>query len=214
VAANKLTTSANAIFLQSTGPLYLLFLGPLLLREKIRTRDLGVFAAVAIGVTLLLAGSGSASPSGPDPRRGNLLGLFSGFAWAWTIAGLRWLGRQTQDPGAGNATVAAGNLLAFAGTLPIALPVVHATLPSLLVLLYLGVFQVSLAYVLLTRSIRHVPAFEASTLLLVEPVFNPVWTWMLWGEKPGVMAVAGGFVIIATAFLSSLRPTNNLRGDS
>jgi len=68
------------------------------------------------------------------------------------------------------------------------------------VVLYLGIFQVALAYVFLTRSIRHVPGFEAATLLLVEPVFNPAWTWLLQGERPAATALAGGAMIILAAF--------------
>ena len=60
-----------------------------------------------------------------------------------------------------------------------------------------------LAYVCLTRSLKHVPGLEASTLLLVEPVFNPLWTWMLQGERPGAGALLGGALII----LSTLAAT-------
>jgi hypothetical protein len=52
VVANKLTTSANTIFLQSTSPLYILILGPLLLHERIRSRDVLFMAAVGLGLAL------------------------------------------------------------------------------------------------------------------------------------------------------------------
>jgi drug/metabolite transporter (DMT)-like permease len=100
--------------------------------------------------------------------------------------------------------VVVGNLMAFALCLPMALPVEKATAADLWVLFYLGAFQVALAYVLLTKSMRHVPGLEAATLLLVEPVFNPVWTWLLRGERPGGLALLGGGVIILSAFLRTL----------
>ncbi|MBV8819407.1 MAG: EamA family transporter, partial [Acidobacteriaceae bacterium] len=53
-------------------------------------------------------------------------------------------------------------------------------------------------YWALTQSIRHVPAIEASTLLLVEPVFNPLWTWLVHGERPGIIGLAGGALILLT----------------
>ncbi len=199
VAANKLTTSANAIFLQATAPLYLLLLGPLILREKIARSDVAVFVAITGGITLLLYGSRSAHSNAPAAT-GDLIAIFSGFSWAWTITGLRWLGKHDLSGNAATATVVAGNLIAFAACLPAALPVGHATTKDLLVILYLGVFQVALAYVFLTRSLRYVPGFEAATLLLVEPVFNPVWTWLLHGERPGVLVLAGGAVIVLSAF--------------
>ena len=50
---------------------------------------------------------------------------------------------------------------------------------------YLGVFQIALAYLCLTRAIQRVPAFEAATLLLLEPALNPVWAWLMLSENPG-----------------------------
>jgi DME family drug/metabolite transporter len=198
VLATKLTTSANAIFLQSTSPLYLLILGPLVLHERIRRADLLVIAAVGVGAVLLFLGSDRASATAPNPALGNLLGALTGLFWAVTLAGLRWLGRKpgAADPAA--ATVIAGNCIAFAASLPFALPVTRFEPADPLVILYLGVFQIGLAYVALTRSIRHVPALEASILLMVEPVFNPVWTWLIQSERPSSLALAGGALIIST----------------
>jgi DME family drug/metabolite transporter len=182
VLANKLTTSANAIFLQSTAPLYLLSLGPFLLREPVRKIDLAVISTVAAGAIVLLYGSDVAASTSPDPGRGNLMALAAGATWALTITGLRWMGKRSDNADSATATVIAGNLIAFAICLPMAIPVAHVSLPDVAVLLYLGLFQVSLAYVFLTRSLREVPGLEAATLLLIEPVFNPVWTWVVHGE--------------------------------
>jgi drug/metabolite transporter, DME family len=196
VLATKLTTSANAIFLQSTAPLYLLILGPLVLNERIRRLDLLVIAAVAGGAVLLLLGSEHAGATAPDPARGNVLAALTGLVWAVTLAGLRWLGRKPSATDPAAATVIIGNLIAFAVSLPFALPVVRIAPVDVAVLLYLGIFQIGLAYVALTRSIRHIPALEASTLLMVEPVFNPIWTWLIHGERPSSFALAGGSLIV------------------
>ena len=204
VIANKLTTSANAIFLQSTAPLYLLLLGPLVLREPIRKVDMAVMATVVAGAVLLLRGSEVGNLTAPDPARGNLMALAAGVTWALTITGLRWMGKRSDDADPSAATVIAGNLIAFAVCLPMAIPVEHAAVSDLTVLLYLGLFQVSLAYVFLTRSLREVPGLEAATLLLIEPVFNPIWTWMIHGERPGASALLGGFLIITAAFAGTV----------
>jgi len=200
VASTKLTTAANAIFLQSTAPLYLLLLGPLVLREKIRRIDIAVIVAVASGAVVLLLGSQAAAATAPDPARGNLLGLAAGLAWALTLTGFRWAGRQSGNGDPAAATVIAGNLLAFLACLPMALPVEHAGRIDVAAVIYLGVFQIGLAYVCLTRSLREVHALEAATLLLIEPVFNPIWTWIVHGERPGPAAIIGGFIIVMAAF--------------
>src|SRR5947209_902220 len=166
VLANKNTTAANAIFLQATAPVYLLVLGPLLLKESVRRSDLLVIAAVACGAMLMFAGAPAASATAPNPPRGNLFGAGSGVTWALTVAGLRWLERKSETAGAAITTVVAGNVTAFVVCLPTAVPVQRFALSDAATLVYLGVFQIGLAYLLLSRSIRHVPALEASTLLM------------------------------------------------
>ena len=199
VLANKQTTSANAIFLQSAAPLYVLLAGVFLLHERARLADVGVMVVLLAGLALCVTGTGGAEDTAPDPALGNAFALASGVTWAATLLGLRWLARSGASNGAG-AAVIAGNLLAFVFCVPFALP------PSgdgqdWLLLLYLGVVQIGIAYLLLTAAMRTVSAFEVSLLLIVEPALNPVWTWLTLGEKPGPATIAGGVLILgATAF--------------
>ncbi|TAH39523.1 MAG: EamA/RhaT family transporter [Planctomycetota bacterium] len=204
VTATKLTTAANAIFLQSTAPLYLLLLGPWLLHERVRARDLAYMLAVGAGLTLVFLGDTGAQATAPDPGRGNLLALASGVTYALVLLGFRWLGtRPDAGPGDAAAAAVAGNALAWIIGLPWALPVTESTPADWAVLAFLGVVQIGLAYKFLTAGMRSVPAFEASLLVLVEPVLNPVWTWMVHGEVPGLGAVAGGVVILAATALKT-----------
>jgi drug/metabolite transporter, DME family len=204
VLATKLTTSAQAIFLQSTAPLYLLLLAPLLLQERIRRSQLIVVVLVAAGAVLLLFGEQSAAITAPNPVRGNWLGVVCGFTWALTMTGFRWLAKHADASEAPVAVVVAGNIIACAVCLPMALPVAHASFADIGVLLYLGSVQIGLAYMALTRSIRHVPAVEATMLLLLEPVFNPLWTWLLYGERLSAATLAGGAFIVCATFGSTL----------
>jgi len=94
VAANTLTTAANAIFLQSSAPLFLVILAPLLLRERLLRRDIPFLIAVALGMWLAFTGSPRASLTAPDPPAGNLLALISSFTWALTLVSLRLMERD------------------------------------------------------------------------------------------------------------------------
>jgi DME family drug/metabolite transporter len=152
----------------------------------------------------LLHGGAAAGRTAPNPALGDRIAVFSGLAWALTIAGLRWVGRDSRDSGGAMRPVIIGNLIAFLACLPFALPVREAGPTDIAVVAYLGLFQVGLAYVFLSRSLRFVPAIEASTLLLIEPVFNPVWTWLIHGERPGSSAIVGGAVIVIAAFVSGV----------
>ena len=206
--ANKLTTAANVIFLQATAPLYVLLLSPRLLGEPIRQRDLAPMALLVVGVVMFFLGREEPLATAPEPTAGNLLALASGVSWGLTLMGLRWISRgEGPEVGAdsGPAAVAVGNLIACLAALPFALPLPEPTLEELLPLLYLGVFQVAIAYVFLTTAIRHVAALDASLLLILEPVLNPFWVWLLQGEVPGAWSLAGCGTILGATLLHSLR---------
>lgn len=203
VTATKLTTAANAIFLQSTAPAYLLFLSPLLLGEHLRRSDLYLLAGVACGMALFFVSAEAPRTTAPDPLTGNIVALVSGLFWAFAVLGLRWVSRRDDGAHASIATVVVGNLIAFLVALPPALPVGNLHGSDIAVLLYLGVFQIGLAYVCLGRGIRRVPAFEAATLLLVEPALNPIWAWAVLGETPGALPIAGGAVILLSTLANT-----------
>lgn len=207
VLANKLTTAAQAVFLQAAAPLYVVFLERWLLGTRLARRDVPVLGLVVIGGVLLYLGSGASFATAPDPARGNLIAIVSGVFYAGMLVGLRWLAERTPRPGAAAAAAVWGNGLAFVIALPMALPVVGATQRDWLVLAYLGIFQIGLAYYLVARAVRTVSALDVSLLLLVEPVLNPIWVWLLHGEVPGSLAIVGGaLVLVATSWRTLTAP--------
>jgi drug/metabolite transporter, DME family len=208
VLANKLTTSANTIFLQSTAPLYLLLLGPWLLKERVKQSDLIVLGVMVAGLVSVLLGTALPTRTASDPALGNLLGLASGMAYACVVIGLRWLARAEagagQEPPSPTTAVVLGNLLAALVNLPFAIPVVSLTMTDVATVLFLGVVQIGVAYLLLTRALRHVGAFEASLLLMVEPALNPFWSWVVHGETPGAWPLLGGGLILGATALKGV----------
>lgn len=212
VGATKLTTAANAIFLQSTAPLYLLLLAPLVLRERVHRRDAAYLVAVTAGLLFCFFGQRVATATAPDPRAGNLLGLGCGVAWALTLLGLRWAERDHARPGVGLTAVVTGNAIAFVIAMPYAWPFPSAGVVEWSTVAYLGVFQIGLAYVFVTSAMRDLPALEASLLLLLEPVLNPVWAWAIRGEEPAAWTLLGGVVIILATALKSVHDTRIASG--
>ncbi len=211
VTANKQTSAANAIFLQETALIYLLLIGPVFLRERLRLLDVLTIAVFVGAIGVFFLDPGQATDTAANPTLGNVLALGSGIGWALTIAGLRWLGKSQGAGHAATATVA-GNLMAAAVCLPFALPVTAGG-TDWLVIAYLGVFQIGLAYFLLTRAVRIVPAVQASLLLMVEPALSPVWAWIVHGEQPGPWGITGGAVIVVgTIVWSILDARSSARG--
>jgi DME family drug/metabolite transporter len=201
VLANKLTTAASTIFLQSTAPLYVLLLSPWLLKEKVRAADLVYMTVLGLGLGAFFVGLDPVSATAPNPGLGNVLALLSGVFWGLTVMGLRFLGRGDSDWSP--AASLYGNVIAALGCLPMALPVVSSRPVDWALVAGLGVFQIALAYVFLIRGLRQVTALEASLLLLLEPVLNPIWAWLVHGERPGSWSLAGGFLILAATLAKS-----------
>lgn len=196
VLANKLTTAANAIFLQSTSPFYVLLLSPWLLKEPRRRDDLVVLAVMGAGMSLFAFSGDAASAIATDPALGNVLALASGVSWACTVMGFRWLARHGEGGGAESAAVM-GNLLVAAVALPMVGSALEVgTTTDWACVLWLGVVQIGLSYMLVARGMRRVDALEASILLMAEPALSPLWAWWVHGERPTAFAIAGGLVLI------------------
>jgi drug/metabolite transporter (DMT)-like permease len=206
VSANKLTTAANTIFLQSTAPMYVLLLGPWLLRERVRRPDLLFTLSLVVGLGLFFVGFEPPQVTAPAPFEGNVLGAMAGLTWALTLVGLRGLGRRRGEGRPAEAAVVAGNLIACVACLPLALPVAPGPSLDWALVGYLGVFQIGLAYLLLTRGVRHVPALETALLILLEPVLNSLWAWLVHSEQPGPWSLAGcGVILVSTAVYTLAR---------
>lgn len=197
VMANKTTTAANAIFLQCSAPLYIPLLASRVLGERATKRDLAAMAGVALGLSCFFLGATDASATAPNPRLGDLLAIASGFTWASTVVGLRYLARAGEDaPGAAKGALLWGNLLVAAGALAFALPLASPPTPAdWTILAWLGVMQIAVAYRLLVRAVARVPALEASLLAMFEPVLNPVWAFLLLGERPSAWALTGAAIL-------------------
>jgi drug/metabolite transporter (DMT)-like permease len=201
VSSTKLTTAANAIFLQSTAPLYVLILAPVVLREPVRRTDLVFLVVFLVGLCTIFFGDAPATSTAPDPALGNVLAVASGVTWALTVVGFRWTAREGTTFG---TTLLAGNVIVTLGCLPMALPVVGATTADWAIVAFLGVFQIALSYAFLMIGMREVPALEASLLMLVEPALNPVWAWLVHGERVGATTLVGGGIIVATTAVKTI----------
>lgn len=193
--ANKLTTAANAIFIQDSAPLWVLVLSPALISERAGRGELLSIPVYALGLALFFLDELS-----PGQLTGNLLALAAGVAFALCIIGLR-MARED-----GPAALVLGNLLAAAAVLPFWASGPAPRPLDLALLAYLGVFQLGLAYLCFARGIARVPALEASLLVLLEPVLNPVWTFLLVGERPGPWALAGGAVVLGATVWRTAAP--------
>ncbi len=220
VHAAKRTTAAETIFLQSTAPLFVLLLSPLLLRERPGGRQLLFVPLFGAGLVMAFFGGADAAATAPDPRTGNVLATFCGLAYGLTLIGLRAAGRSppvstsggtssarngaaVRSPGI--AAAACGNVIVCLACLPVMAPLGSAAPGDFLIVAYLGLFQVALAYVFVTRAARVLQAPVVALLLLLEPALTPFWAMWFHGEQPHVLTwLGGGVVALATVLLATV----------
>jgi drug/metabolite transporter (DMT)-like permease len=198
VLATKETTAANAIFLQYTAPVYLLIFEPLFYQEKFRARDLVVVIACVAGMSLFFVGK-----LRPEDVTGNLLALASGLCFACYFLLLR----HTKSRNVNRASsVIYGNLLLVLVAAPAGLRALpHMTSLDLWSVAYLGVIQIGLAYTLFTVAMaRGVRSLDAGIVGYIEPVLNPIWVFLFWGEQPSQWALLGGAIIVTAVVVHTL----------
>ncbi|HPQ92094.1 DMT family transporter [Mesotoga prima] len=185
VSANKMTTAANAILLQSTAPIYVALLSVWILKERAKLLDWVTIIMVFGGMALFFFES-------LDSRgmTGNILAVASGVTFALFNIFMR-----LQKDGSPLESVLLGNIL----TAAIGVPFIVGSLPSpsgWISLFILGVAQLGLSYVFYSEAIKHSTALEAILILMIEPILSPVWVFLFLGEIPGKLPMIGGAVVI------------------
>lgn len=188
LTAMTLTTAANAIWLQSTAPLWIFLAGAVLGTEAFNRRDLVPLACGGVGVALILSFEihGQAGA-------GIVCGLASGLCYAGVVLSMRRLRAEN------SAWLVALNHL-FAAAALFSYVLYCGIWPSprqLIVLAAFGLFQMGLPYFLFARGLRSVTSQEASLITLLEPVLVPVWAFLAWGERPDSWTLAGAGLILA-----------------
>lgn len=195
VTATKLTTAANAILLQFTAPIYVALLAGRIVGERTSAADWLATALALSGMGLFFMDRLSLSG-----MWGNLTGLASGVSFAFMVLLLR-----KQKNGSPYGSLVWGNILAATVCLPFCFEKAPG-LTDALGLLVLGVLQLGLPYLLYAWAVRHASAMVSVLVPVVEPLLNPVWVFLVLGERPGPWALVGGAVVLVAVTGRSLLP--------
>lgn len=195
VQATRWTTAANAVFLQFTSPLWVALFSIWLLNE--RPSRSNWLALIAIFCGMFLFFSDELSRSG---YWGNLLAIFSGICMALFLIALR-----AQKDGSPTETVLLGNL--FAGV--IGLPfIIFGDQPinarEIGIILYLGIFQLGLAFLIVSLVIKYLSAIETILIQTLAPILLSFWVFLFIGEKPSPSALVGAAIITTAVTLNAI----------
>jgi drug/metabolite transporter (DMT)-like permease len=192
ITSTKLTTAANAIFLQYTAPVYVVLLGFWLLREKPSRTDYASMFIIFLGLLFFFGDKLST-----DGLYGNLLAILSGVTSAVMMVSFR-----AQKDGTPEDSFLIGSLVTAILGAPFVLQETW-TVNNWLVIAFLGIFQIGLAFVFFTKAIKHIPALEANLVGTLEPILSPVWVFLFLGESMGGFALIGGLIVLGGVILSA-----------
>jgi DME family drug/metabolite transporter len=198
VVATKMTTAANAIFLQFTAPVYLLALEPVFLKTKFEPKNLITIAITICGMVLFFFGRlelGSIY--------GNLFAIVSGICFAVFSLLLRKQRIENKTENTLGSTIM-GNALVAVIAFFFIFPNFALSGSETLILLYMGIFQIGISYVIFNVGIKYVSATESMIIATMEAIFNPIWVFFGIGETPSVYAIAGGLIIFSAILWRNL----------
>lgn len=196
VIASKLTTSANAIILQSTNPVHIMILSSIIFHVRYRKSELLAVAVTLAGISLFFMDQLS-----PGTLLGNLVALLSGV----TMGVMYLFSSRLPDEASSMSSVLLGQGAAavigisFAFFYPT--PVDAANLRAILIL---GVVQLGIPYVLYAIAVRNCSPLSCSLIGMIEPLLNPVWVFLFVGERPGLFALVGGGIVLVTVAVWSV----------
>jgi DME family drug/metabolite transporter len=186
VSAMTLGTAANAIFLQYTASMWMYLACIWFLGERPERRNTIALVVGLLGIGVILWGGWQES------QLSSLgLGIGAGITYAGVVVYLRVLREASSKWLTVQNHLGAALLMA-----PVALLYAWPSWPQLGVLFLFGVVQMGLPYWLVAYAMRSVSPQEAGTIMLIEPILNPLWAYLVAGEAPSVYTFIGGLFIV------------------
>jgi drug/metabolite transporter, DME family len=189
VNATKLTSAANAIFLQSTSVAYVLLLEPFILRTKLLKIDIITVVLCFIGMLLFLI-------NGLDIQASNAgiwIAMLSGLVSAGMILTQKKNTSEFVPSG-----IVMGNLIVVLFTIGSFKSSPYPSTNEWLIFMFLGFIQLGLGFLLFSIGQRFISAIESSLIGIIEPIMNPIWVMLGYGEIPSFMSLIGGTLIIVS----------------
>lgn len=188
--ANKMTTAANAIVLQFTAPIFVMLFSILFFGKKLSKLDIITCICVFFGILCFFLES-----LGGGNIWGDVIALLSGVTYAGVF-----LMKELPDSDA-ISSVFWGDVISAVTGLPFLLQETEFTVPALGSLIILGVFQVAVAYILLTEGLKTTPPVTASLVSGIEPVLNPVLVAVFYHEYIGPMSLMGAVIVVGSVII-------------
>ena len=190
------TTVANAMLLMAVAPLVAAITARVFLDERLSPTVIAGITMAGIGIAIIVGGGVSTGG-----LYGDLIALttvvFLGF-YAVTLRSKPGVDMVPAVLYSGVFAAAVGGFAAFATGDGIA-----ASARDIGLCVFLGVVQIGIGGILFALAARSVPAAQLTLFALLEPVLQPLWTWIGVGEVPAGATFIGGFIILAAVLIQA-----------
>lgn len=191
--STKLASSAIAIMMQYTAPIYVAILAWIFLKEKITKADIISLVVVFAGMLLFFMDGGASGST-----IGKIVAVFNGITFAGNSIFLR-----LQKNGNPVMSVFLGNVISGVVGIPFMVSAGVPDTKSFLFLLLAG-FLCGFTYAAYAKASTGLSALETVLLPILDPVLNPVWVFLFLGEVPGKMAIIGAVIVLTAVFVRSI----------
>ena len=184
--ANKLTTAANTIVLQFTAPVFVIFLMWLFFKERPKRMDIAASVAVFVGIICFFI-DGLSSGN----MLGNVLAVLSGVSYAGVFM------MNSFEKSDSLSSIFLGQALSAVTCVWFVFGETNFGVTAIGGIVALGVFQLALAYIFMSKGLDEVPAVTASLTTAIEPILNPLWVALFYHEMITPLAFVGAVIVIA-----------------
>lgn len=207
VSANKYTTAANAIVLQYTAPVFVLLVTAFVLKRKLKPFEILTVLAALFGIILFFMDQVSG-----NGLSGNIMAVASGFFMGimYAVTG------EIKDDGERISGLVLGHSALALICIPIGAVLTdpaNITLLPILLVVFLGVVQMGIPYSLYGRATALISGVEVSLISMIEPILNPIWVALIYGEVPGSRALIGAVLIIGAVIAYTVIDARNTLPD-
>ena len=191
-----------------SAPAFTGLFGRLFTGERLERQWFLATGLASAGVALLTLGGDS---GGQVSAPGIGLALTAGAGYAGYAAASKHMLDRGGTPEAVMAAVFGTGALVLLPVLAIVPTGDLFTANGLTLAVYLGAVTTALAYILFAKGLEQIGASETATLTLAEPVTAMALGFLVLGERPGALAVAGAGLVLGGLALLAVRPEPRAR---
>lgn len=202
------TTVANATFFATTAPIWVAFLGWLVLGEIIAGRILaGIALCIAGGAAL----AGQSWGFAPERLLGDFYGLITAVFFGCYMLAIRAARANLPAGALAFVSTAITTAILFVVALAMEPTLIPQSLGGAAALLALAIVSQVTGQGLLAVALGTLPATFSSLVIFLEAVAAAAFAWVFLGEALGALQIGGGLLILLGIFVARPRNGRNVQ---